>query len=498
MPYLGNDLQVANTTYRVIDDISSGFNGSTTSFALTVQGLTPVPFPVNEQNCLISVGGVPQKPDYTGTEGFKFSGSNIVFSSAPAAGEKFWGVILAGADYVAAGVTYPNGTANTPSITFGSNTSTGLFLSGTNVLGIATGGVQAVTVDSAQRVGIGTANPQQSLHVSGSGNIYNRVSSTTSTFTGVDFGQSSSGDGVIDVRDNKNLILYTNDTERVRITSTGAISPGATGTNTGTTGQALLSQGASSPPTWGTVSSAATVQTFTSSGTWTKPSTGTVARIYLWGGGGSGGRTTVGGGGGGGGACIFGEYLLSSLPSTVTVTIGSGGSVAAGTTNTNGAAGQNSTFGSLLTAYGGGPGGGTASSANSTGGGGGGLLSAGTLSTAGTGYDSSTAGGQGFTSPGGGSANLGGAGGGFGGVGGGYAGGKALYGGGGGGAHDGTTGLGAGGTSVFGGNGGTAQAVGSSGQAGAQPGGGGSGCDPGGVSVSPGAGGDGQCIVFVY
>jgi hypothetical protein len=199
--YLGNNLQVANTTYRVIDDISSGFNGSTTSFALKVQGLTPVPFPVNEQNCLISVGGVPQKPDYTGTEGFKFSGSNIVFSSAPAAGEKFWGVILAGADYVAAGVTYPNGTANTPSITFGSNTSTGLFLSSTNVLGIATGGVQAVTIDSAQRVGIGTTSPvglidvrtpttrtnggglvgQRSFYIGSDENIYAGVVGTSGT-----------------------------------------------------------------------------------------------------------------------------------------------------------------------------------------------------------------------------------------------------------------------------------------------------------------------------
>ena len=159
MPYLGQNLQVANTIYRTIDDISSGFNGSTTSFALKVNGLTPVPFPVNEQNCIIVVGGVPQKPDLTGAEGFKFSGSNIVFSSAPVAGEKFWGVILAGADYVAAGVTYPNGTASTPSITFGSNTSTGLYLVSTNVLGFATGGTAAATIDSSQRFGVGTTTP---------------------------------------------------------------------------------------------------------------------------------------------------------------------------------------------------------------------------------------------------------------------------------------------------------------------------------------------------
>lgn len=189
MPYLGNNLQVAYQSYRVIDDISSGFNGSTTSFALKVGGYTPAPFPINPQQCVIIVGGVPQKPDITGGEGFTFSGSNIVFSSAPAAGEKFWGVILAGADYVAAGVTYPNGTAATPSITFGSNTSTGLYLSSTNVLGIATGGVNAITVDSSQRVGINNATPVVSLDVVGGikGTITSGTAQSSTSGTAIDF-----------------------------------------------------------------------------------------------------------------------------------------------------------------------------------------------------------------------------------------------------------------------------------------------------------------------
>jgi hypothetical protein len=44
---------------------------------------------------------------------------------------------------------------------------------------------------------------------------------------------------------------FASPTERLRITSTGAISPGSSGTNTGTTGQVLISQGSSSSPTWG-------------------------------------------------------------------------------------------------------------------------------------------------------------------------------------------------------------------------------------------------------
>ena len=128
MPYIGNNLQVAFESYKAIDDISSSFNGSTTSFALQVSGATPSPFPKIPQNCLISVGGVVQEPDDTGTTGFKFTGTNIVFSSAPASGESFFGVILAGADYVNSGANFPDGTLGTPSVTFTDDLDTGFFL----------------------------------------------------------------------------------------------------------------------------------------------------------------------------------------------------------------------------------------------------------------------------------------------------------------------------------------------------------------------------------
>ena len=124
MAYIGNDLR-SNEDYKIIDDISSGFNGSATSFALQVGGATPVPFPKFEQQLLISVNGVIQEPDPTGSAGFKLSGTNIVFSSAPTNGHAFFGVIYAGADYVNAGGTFPDGSINFPSITFSADTNTG-------------------------------------------------------------------------------------------------------------------------------------------------------------------------------------------------------------------------------------------------------------------------------------------------------------------------------------------------------------------------------------
>jgi hypothetical protein len=154
MSYIGNNLQVAYPSYRVIDDISSGFNGVLKTFALRVAGSTPIPFPINPQQCLLSVNNIVQKPDSTGASGFTLTGSNIVFATAPTAGWSFFGTVLAGADYVNVGANFPSGTAAVPSVTFDESTGTGLFLASSNVLGIATSGVQQLTVDSSGNVSV--------------------------------------------------------------------------------------------------------------------------------------------------------------------------------------------------------------------------------------------------------------------------------------------------------------------------------------------------------
>ena len=145
--YIGNDLQIAHPSYKIIDDISSGFNGSATSFALQVNGATPVPFPISTQQVMISVNGVVQEPDPTGSAGFKLLGSNIVFSSAPANGHAFFGVINAGADYVTAGSEFPDGSVTSPSFTFQDDQDTGWYRSGSGAVSYSANGVQKVLFD---------------------------------------------------------------------------------------------------------------------------------------------------------------------------------------------------------------------------------------------------------------------------------------------------------------------------------------------------------------
>ena len=145
MPYIGNDIR-ANQDYKTIDDVSGSFNGSTTSFALQVGGSAPVPFPKYETQLIISVGGVVQEP---GT-GFTLSGTNIVFGSAPASGEAFFGVLLAGADYLNAGGTFPDGTTAVPSITFSSDTDTGIFKSGNGLVSVTSNGTKVATFPTSQ------------------------------------------------------------------------------------------------------------------------------------------------------------------------------------------------------------------------------------------------------------------------------------------------------------------------------------------------------------
>ena len=85
MSYIGTAPTDGQST--ILDDISSGFNGSEVTFNLTSGGTAVVP--QTDANALISISGVVQY-----TSAYAISGSTITFSSAPLASDSFSGRVL--------------------------------------------------------------------------------------------------------------------------------------------------------------------------------------------------------------------------------------------------------------------------------------------------------------------------------------------------------------------------------------------------------------------
>ena len=86
MAYIGPEPKLGRN--REVDDISSGFNGSTTAFTLQVSGSNVSPGTAND--IYVSLGGVIQNPN----QDFTIAGSTITFTTAPASGLSFFAVVL--------------------------------------------------------------------------------------------------------------------------------------------------------------------------------------------------------------------------------------------------------------------------------------------------------------------------------------------------------------------------------------------------------------------
>ena len=87
MAYIGR--QQTSSAFLKLDDISSQFNSSTTTFNLTVGG--EAFFAGNPYSLLVSLGGVIQEP----IASFTIVENQINFASAPRAGADFFIVVLA-------------------------------------------------------------------------------------------------------------------------------------------------------------------------------------------------------------------------------------------------------------------------------------------------------------------------------------------------------------------------------------------------------------------
>ena len=154
MSYIGQRPVVGR--YIKLDQISSGFNSSTTSFSMTA-GSQAV-FPGTARNLLLSLGGVIQEPKTD----FTISGSQITFTTPPVANTTFFCVVFGDMQAIGQpsdGTVIPASIANTGDFTFPAD-----------IKSTGTGGVKVPAGTTAQR-------PSNTAG-------YIRYNSTTSQFEG--------------------------------------------------------------------------------------------------------------------------------------------------------------------------------------------------------------------------------------------------------------------------------------------------------------------------
>ena len=141
MPYIGRELDRGN--YLKLDDISSSFDGSTTTFNLTNGGNAF--YPGSAFSILVVLAGVVQEPEAA----YQINQTQITFASAPLAGDQFFCIVLG----QALGVNTPaNGSVNGTQLAKPFNYDNYFYLD-----------------DANNRVGVGTATPMTPLHVEGTG-----------------------------------------------------------------------------------------------------------------------------------------------------------------------------------------------------------------------------------------------------------------------------------------------------------------------------------------
>jgi hypothetical protein len=155
-------------------------------------------------------------------------------------------------------VEFTAGTALLPAITTTGDTNTGMWFPAADTIAFSEGGAEAMRIDSSGRVGIGTSSPSSLLHIySSSPQMIIQDSGThgTDSTPGLVFKDTSSSQGEIGFENsgemfirqlkNSSMTFRTNNTERMRIHSSGTISFLTTSSSVGQgdTGICILTDG---------------------------------------------------------------------------------------------------------------------------------------------------------------------------------------------------------------------------------------------------------------
>ena len=209
MAYIGPEPNPGQN--REVDDISSGFNGSEVNFTLQVNSQNVSPGSPN--NIIVSLGGVVQNP----STDYNIAASTITFTTAPANGLSFFGLVLGQQVDIQSLADGASPTMSAPSITgdlsiadkivHTGDTNTAIRFPAADTITTETGGSERVRVDSSGNVGIGKTSPNIGSHT----RVLTVSNTGTSARTGVEIeGNTANAHGVLEFYNNGTLVSGLN------------------------------------------------------------------------------------------------------------------------------------------------------------------------------------------------------------------------------------------------------------------------------------------------